>query len=174
MKKVNVFLLVIMLFALFASSCTTTKSTSSTAKTLDVYGAGVIQLPVVVDLEVNQEKHKTTVSGTSSVDYLKNEALMQALKESNADVFVEPTYELEIDGVKKTVTIQGYPAYYKNFRTIEKGDVELLDAGIMQLAETKIGTSRQKSSKPNSGVMAALTISGIVLLGIIITSLIMP
>jgi hypothetical protein len=42
------------LISLSLMSCSTTKS--GTAKTIDIVGAGVIHKPIVVDLEVKQEK----------------------------------------------------------------------------------------------------------------------
>jgi hypothetical protein len=170
MKKNALNLLLLVIITLFLNSCAPTKTTTSTAKTIDVYGAGVVHLPVVVELEVNQEKFTTTVSGTATVDQLKNEALIKALKETKADVFVEPTYDVVINGMNKTVIIKGYPAFYKNFRTIVKDDVELLDIGVLQKAKTVQGTTQNETVKGKTMAAVIMTAAGIIATVLIISA----
>jgi hypothetical protein len=118
------------------SSCTTQHFI--TTKTTNIHGAGVIQKPVIVDMEVKEEK----VSGTSNgkgkhvTDDLKHLAVADALKKSNADELVEPRFETDIKGRRITVTVTGFPANYKNFHTIKQEEVELLKAGKVNEAKT--------------------------------------
>jgi hypothetical protein len=117
-------------------SCSTLKSTTNTAKSLPIYGAGVIQKPVIVELDVQQTKVTATVSGKlgSNIETLKSASVSKAVKSANADVLVEPTYTIVSDRSTTTVTVSGFPATYKNFRDIRVEDVPLIKAGILQTA----------------------------------------
>lgn len=170
MKKNNFYLLVAILIILLASACTTSKTTTSTVKTMNTYGAGVIQLPVVVELDVSQEKHKVTIEVTGTEKFAKDQALVKALKETDADVLIEPTYEVQSSGMNRTVTLQGYPAHYRNFRTIEQGDVELLDTGILQKANV-IQTSGSEHVTNEGDSRKALSIVGAVAAAVVLVTI---
>ena len=118
------------------ASCASTKSTTNTSKTLNIYGSGVIQKPVIVDLDVKQTKVTATAKGKlgSNIDALKAEAVSMAVKNTQADVLVEPTYTIVSNRGSSTVTVSGFPATYKNFRDITVEDVPLIKAGILQTA----------------------------------------
>lgn len=127
--------------ALFAivvtlASCRGTKAVTNTSKTLNIYGAGVIQKPVIVDLDVKQTKVTAIAKGKlgSNIEALKAEAVSVAVKNAQADVLVEPTYTIVSDRGVSTVTVSGFPATYKNFRDITAEDVPLIKAGILQIA----------------------------------------
>lgn len=119
-----------------AASCSSLKSTTNTAKTLSIYGSGVIQKPVIVNLEVKQTKVSATVSGKlgSNLETLKAEAVSAAVKTAGGDVLVEPTYTIVSNRGSSTVTVTGFVATYKNFRDITIEDVPLIKAGILQTA----------------------------------------
>lgn len=133
MKHIN---LVIALSILFIASCTTQHAI--TTKTTDIYGAGVMQKPVLVDMDVKEEKVTATINarGKKVSDDIKNQVLAEAIKKSNADVLVEPRFETDIKGRKMTVTVTGFPATYKNFHTIKQDEVELLKLGKVKEVET--------------------------------------
>jgi len=133
MKHIN---LVITLSILFLASCTTQHAI--TTKTTDIYGSGVIQKPVLVDMDVKEEKVSATINarGKKVSDDLKNQVLAEAIKKSNADVLVEPRFETDIKGRKMTVTVTGFPATYKNFHTIKQDEVELLKVAKVKQVET--------------------------------------
>lgn len=133
-KAFSIIISAIIIITLF--SCRSLKSTTNTAKTLPVYGAGVIQKPVIVDLDVKQTKATATVSGKlgSNVEVLKAEAVSMAVKNAGADVLVEPTYTIVTTRGSSTVTVSGFPATYKNFRDIKAEDIPLIKAGILQTA----------------------------------------
>lgn len=149
MKNQLLFALFIMLTFLF-SSCSTSKITSSTSKTMDIYGSGVIQKPVVVELEVKETKIVGSVvaSSTSSPVQMKNDAVAQAIKKASADVLVEPKFESETLKGKTTVTVSGFPGFYTNFRPVQPADTLLLRIGILQKAEVHqpVVVVRKKSS----------------------------
>ena len=140
----------ILLFSIAAvalSSCTVVKT--FTTKTTDIYGSGVIQKPVIVDLEVSEDK----VSGTATEESgkglaaVKNLAVSNALKKAGADVLVEPQFETETRGGMTTATVTGFPGVYKNFRSIQLDDVELLKVGILQKAEVYQPVEEKKKRK---------------------------
>lgn len=117
MKKVILSLAVIA--AMCATSCTTVKKT---ATTLDVE-TELVSLNTA-DLDVAPNKI-TFVYKTPKKEKRLGEknciraAVAEALKlNGNADVLVAPQYVIKNGG--KEVTVSGYPAYYKNFRTVKK------------------------------------------------------
>lgn len=131
MKRIITVLSIVVVLA----SCAT-RSTTNTSKTLNIYGSGVIQKPVIVDLDVKQNKVTATVNGKlgSNIEALKAEAVSVAVKNAQADVLVEPTYTIVSNRGTSTVTVSGFPATYKNFRDITLEDVPLIKAGILQTA----------------------------------------
>lgn len=112
-----------LLFA--ASGC---KSYSKTTVTTDVQGPVVIQKPVIADLEVQGVRVTGTATskGSTSIEGLKQEALNDALTKSKADILVEPRYEIISSFNHSTVNVTGYPATYKNFRSMEASDTLFL------------------------------------------------
>ncbi|MBK9515309.1 MAG: hypothetical protein IPO05_17195 [Flavobacteriales bacterium] len=77
-------------FLALLMSCATTRKVE-TAKTLEIYGPGVIQAPVIADLDVKEEKVSGTAVGSSaSLSTVKNLALVDAIKKARADVLVSP------------------------------------------------------------------------------------
>lgn len=110
---------------------------TSTVKVFDIYGSGVIQIPVVADLDVKDLKVTGVAHASSSVhlEVVKTRAVADALKNAKADVLVEPKFETETKAGKTTAIVTGWPANYINFRPIEFDDIELIKAGIIQKAE---------------------------------------
>jgi DNA/RNA endonuclease YhcR with UshA esterase domain len=159
----------LMILAMVAlSSCKTQHSI--TTKTSDINGAGVIQKPVIVDMEVKEEKVFGTSNGKGKqiTDDLKNQAIADAVKKSNADVLIEPRFETDIKGRRITVTVTGFPANYKNFRPIKQEDVELLKASKVQQVET----SRALHVKSKGGrVVLALGIGAALFVSILLAIL---
>lgn len=155
---------IIFLFSLgvLFTSCSVTKS--GTAKSMDIVGPGVIHKPIVVDLDVNPVKSVTTstFSGIESMQNAKNDVVRQLLKEHNADVLVEPTFETETKNGKTQLTVKGWPATYKNFRPIEEKDLKFLEVrpSYLQKAETYQPVTQEKSK--NKGLWVVL---GTVILG---------
>ena len=134
------------------SACTVLKT--NTAKTMDIYGAGVIQNPVVVDLDVKQTKVSGTAMSTAgkavSIENIKNEAVSNALKTAKADVLVEPIFETTTTNGHTSVTVTGFPATYINFRNVKAEDVPLLQVGIIQKANVYEPPANQR--KPTKGI----------------------
>lgn len=111
------------------TACKTLES-SNTAKDADIYGPTVFQKPVMADLEVKATKVTATYSCSSSVaeSAAKSMALLEALKTSNADVLIEPRYEINRTLGKMEVIVTGYPASYTNFRPMVAADTLFINA----------------------------------------------
>jgi DNA/RNA endonuclease YhcR with UshA esterase domain len=136
------------LISLSLISCSTTKS--GTAKTMDIVGSGVIHKPVIVDLDVKQEKASKTVVLTNvlSLDNAKNEAVRELLKEKSADILVEPTFDSKTKNGKTELTVYGWTANYKNFRQVEEKDIKLLEISpSLRKAETYQPVVEKKKGK---------------------------
>lgn len=115
-------------------SCSLQRQTTNTAKTLGIYGAGVIQTPVLTNLKVNPAKINVqySASGAEGIDYHKSQAIAKAMIENNADVIIEPAYEIVTSGTNVSITVTGYAGTYENFRRLTGADTSLLvEAGIM-------------------------------------------
>src|SRR6478672_1994226 len=116
------------------ASCSIQKQTTNTAKTLGIYGAGVIQKPVLTNLKVNPQKFTSTYSssGTQGADYHKSQAIAKAMAENKADVIIEPAYEIITNTSSVKITTTGYAGTYDNFRQMTGADTSLLvDVGII-------------------------------------------
>ncbi len=132
MKRSIQFLFAVVIMAMSAS-CTINRSVIYENKTMGIYGAGVMHLPVVADLDVKNEKVEGVATvKTSSVEIAKQAALHDAITKSGADVLVEPSYDIQIKGDKITVKVTGFPANYKNFRQMKPQDTTLIKAGVIQ------------------------------------------
>lgn len=173
MKRHSIVLSLVVFAIVFFNSCTVTKNSTSTVKTMDIYGSGVIHLPVVVELIVSDTKVSATIdssTSSTSIENMKLAAISKAITSANADILVEPSFVIETAGYDKKVTVTGFPANYSNFRTIKPEDVELLQVGVLQVAdvsETKsVSQEKSKASKP--GLIAVGVAIGVALIVAII------
>ncbi len=110
-------------------SCTSI-SKFSTAKTTDI-AASINQKPTLVDLEVKDAKVTATASYKSTekgFEAIKQEAVANALKSVNADILVEPKFDTEVKNSTITITVTGYPGFYKNFRAVKTEDLLILES----------------------------------------------
>ncbi len=118
---------------------------------MDIYGSGVIQKPVIVDLNVSQTRVTgyAKESSSESLETVKQKAVGDALKKANADVLVEPKFDTETKSGYTTAFVSGWPATYTNFRAITPDDIPLLEAGVLQKAE--VYAPATVSEKKNKG-----------------------
>ncbi len=132
MKKIGL----ILVLGLLITSCGVNKS-MSTAKTMDIYGSGVIHIPVVADLEVSPTKVSATMNFSGDLMLItkanEQEVIAKAIKKVGADILIEPSFEKKQDGSEIIVTVTGFPAKYKNFRNAKSSDIELLKVGNGQI-----------------------------------------
>lgn len=160
MKNLNKFiqLLIVLCATVFMASCSSVAK-YSTAKTIDIKPT-VIQKPTVADLQVNEKKVTGTHSGkikTTSLETIQNEAVASALKSANADMLVEPRFDTTIDGSLTTVVVSGFPATYKNFRTMKDEDIPLMKIGAVKQVNTFIPPT-VTSKKPKVGKIVLITL----------------
>jgi hypothetical protein len=122
MKKSN-FLLLAMLATLVAlSSCTSTRQVSVDADY--VYKNGFLMAkPIVVDITVEKRKIegrstiKNQTYGTEvATQAAKNLAVIDAVKKGDADIIVQPLFEVESKNGVTTASVSGYAGKYKEFR----------------------------------------------------------
>ena len=156
-------LLHLLLLGSLLASCTTTRKVE-TAKTLDIYGPGVIQNPVIADLDVKETKVTGSAVGRSKeTEAVKNMALADAIKKANVDVLVEPSFVIENVGSKSTVTVTGFPATYSNFRKATPADSLMVEASYMHranVAEVKDVTIKKKGK--GGIIAAAVLVAGLI------------
>lgn len=110
-------------------SCTTVNNDPLTTVTPE---AMVVNM-TVADITVKPEKVTATHSWNwnpfKTVKGAKASAEAAALKEANADVLVEPQYEVVRRGIFRggSVTVTGYPAIYTNFRPMTMTDAVIIN-----------------------------------------------
>lgn len=160
----------LMLFVIFMSSCSVVKTRS--AKVADIYSGGIIQKPVIADLDVKDTKVIGTAEARAEVPFstIKVNAVADALKKASADVLVEPIFESEKANGRTTVTVTGFPASYKNFRTITEGDTALLKYGVYKQVKTYESTPDGGKKKGGAGAIIG-TIAGVGLLTLLLLGL---
>lgn len=87
----------------------------------------VTQIPVVADLDVKPKDSATlSFSANGNMADMKNEVVALLLNNHKADVLVSPSYDIETLGNRTTVTVYGYPATYKNFRSAKPSDTSVI------------------------------------------------
>ncbi len=149
--------------AILFSSCSSTKT--NTAKSLDIYGAGVIQKPVIADLVVKETKVTGFATG-SAVENVKSMAIANAINKANIDVLIEPKFEIITSGGKTTVTVNGFPGTYKNFRPMVEDDLKLVEMGYTTVVQTG-EASKESAKKPNWKLIGGATLGAIVVLALL-------
>jgi hypothetical protein len=140
-----------------------------TAKTLNIYGPGVIHHPVIADLDVSNNKVNGSASGLSTnLSSVKSEAISDAVKTAGADLLVEPVFVIQPVGSRVNVTVTGFPASYKNFRAATQADLPLLEAGVMQRAKTTetVPEPVKKRGAAGAVVVLVLAIGTLAILGV--------
>lgn len=140
----------ILCLGFFASLTACAVFTTRTTKIMKVANSGIIQNPVVVDLDVKETKVTGFAEGKAKLgmETIKQDALVNALEQNNADVLVEPVYKTQRKFRKITVNVSGYPANYKNFRPLKESDLTILENEKVKTAQVQEKTTETKSKKP--------------------------
>lgn len=145
-KKMKTKFLLICALTLTLISCKTVKT--GTSKSIDISGVGVIHKPVIADLEIAKEKSTKTmvIKNVESLNNAKNEIIRVLLIENNADLLVEPKFDAKTKNGKTELTVTGWLAYYKNFRTIEEKDLKLIEIrpAVIRQVETNQSSLLEK------------------------------
>ena len=142
MKK---FLILAPFASIILGSCTTLSMKTATTKE--------VQVSVTSDLEIAQRKIRYKYVFDNSDNYrlsvAKENAISEALKiNGDADILVSPQYEVSILGSQTEIIVSGFPAKYKNLRSIST-DGSILRSTKDNLSEDKtvnIPTSIQKTT----------------------------
>lgn len=139
MKNFN--LIIASFFALLLSSCQVYQS--APFKSMGISEIGVVQHPVLAELEVLPTKITQTVQvkKVKILDQAKTVAMAQVLKDTKSDVLVEPKFEFKNKGTKLFVTVTAYPALYRSFRSMTPEDDYILEHMRFRRAEVSEGSS---------------------------------
>jgi len=152
-KTLSSLKLLAVLFIIFSfTSCSVLKT--KTAKVIDINSSGVFQRPVIVDLEIKETKVTGTFTGNegTQISIIKINAIADALKNANADVLIEPVFETVIANGKKTVTVSGFPASYKNFRSMTVSDTVFLKMDVYKKVDTFESSVNNGNKKSNANI----------------------
>lgn len=140
------------------SSCSTiTHTQQAVPVNTEVYSLTVADLNVKPKAETTVE-FKWNPLSTVSLAAQKKTAAATLLNEADADILVEPKYEVTRRGLFRggSVTVSGYPAKYSNFRTMTQSDAEKIAAlngaltcqSSVAAVSPIINTSAHKPAKP--------------------------
>lgn len=124
------------------ASCSVSKSTFEyeiedlSGRTLDAVSTMWVT-PVIADLDVSQQRvtyveteafadKEVSRDMVNDLDNLKAIALANAAQYYNADIMVGSIINVRTVNKHLVITVQGYPATYKNFRNLTLQDVEIV------------------------------------------------
>lgn len=121
-------------FVCAAITITSCQTVQQTATTTDIK-AKVMQVPTVADLVVQPQRVEASQDwnwkflGGDCIAQRKKHLVYDIVKSAKADVLIEPHVNLTKKTFgKRSLTISGYPATYKNFRKATKEDMEVIHA----------------------------------------------
>ena len=170
MKRFICSFLSISILSMTFASCTTIKQDASTVRTMDIYGPGVLQHPVIAEMDVQIKKVEGVArSDKLTVETLKILATRDALEHAGADILVEPSYRIESTARGTIVRVAGFPATYTNFRPLEYEDIPLVEAGQLHKANVEVARDLEIEEKSGGGVV--LVVFAAALVGLILAVL---
>lgn len=129
MKKLIKSVLTLVVTASVVTSCSTlNKSKSVDYDYMYINKQGIIQRPLVTDLEVAKEKQKLSRTYRNiTVAQAKENIMGEFIQQFGCDLIVQPYFVTTSEGatvIKSNVevTVNGYPASYRNIRMYEPKD----------------------------------------------------
>lgn len=159
-----------------ATSCKTViKSHTADYDLMYISKQGIIQKPLITDLEVGKQRVTITQSYSNvTITEAKENAMGDFIKQQSCDLIVQPYFTTNsVTSNEKTtitVTLTGYPASYKNIRNFESKDTSLFfPRGFRPSASNTSGTDKlmkqetvaaEKKSSGN-GVLGAVLLGGL-------------
>lgn len=121
--------------AAFLASCGPVMKSRTAIRTVHIEKEAIVQYPMVAEIEVDtkspivyttETKMKSKFGDQS--DMFKQLILREAAKANNAHVVVDPVFNFErIKGKKFRVTVDGFKGMYKNIRTANIQDIEVIE-----------------------------------------------
>lgn len=147
----------ILLLSVLLASCGTLKKYDSKAVSID---CSVIQCPTIAELDVQ----KNSISGSAEwqekwfarsipLSVRKGNLIAELTLQAKADVLVEPRFTFEQGQAgrnSRKLTVTGYPATFKNFRSATPADFELLKSA--ELSQDIQLTTRYKMKDLKRGI----------------------
>ena len=124
--------------ALLAFSCKTVlKSSTADFDYLNITKAGIVQKPMITDLQVAKEKVTVVKSYQNlGLKSAKENAMGAFTVQEKCDVIVQPYFTTssitENERTTITVNLTGYPAFYKNIRNFQLADTALFFPGTFK------------------------------------------
>jgi hypothetical protein len=110
------------------TSCTTSVKTA-TVDTARISRNGFIMAkPQIVDIVVEKRKIEgraiilNSEYGANAIGAAKNLAVIDAVKKGNADIIVQPIFEIESNPRNTTATVKGFAGKYTDFRDLTNAD----------------------------------------------------
>lgn len=154
--KIKSLLLTCILTAALSSCSTISHTAKSIGVDTDIYNLTVADMDVAKEKVSKTAEWKWSPLSSVSLGEQKKTAEAQLLKDANADVLVEPRYEVTRRGFMRggTVTVTGYPATYRNFRPMTQKDAEVIATtdGRIGLSCYPIQTTAKKKRKKQSKI----------------------
>ena len=156
--------------ALAFTSCSTSRSTTYDYDYLMITKQGVIQRPLMADLEVRKDKIAVTKTfSNTTLDMAKQNIVKEFIKSASCDLVVQPSWDTEANaGIGKTtieITLSGFPASYKNFRNYEPKDSSLLIGRNYVLGpDMPVPTETSAIKKKGKGIGKVLGVLGLLAL----------
>ncbi|MBX2904092.1 MAG: hypothetical protein KF872_11120 [Chitinophagales bacterium] len=123
--KNNILLFAIAGILLTSSSCSTIRWSTRDTASMDVTKSGIYTKAKVADLKIENTRSVGSSAGDvkeKTIETIKAEALQNALRSTQADILVEPIYEVERDGRTITARVSGFPAKITGFKDITAED----------------------------------------------------
>lgn len=111
-------------------SCTTIQNTASTVGVQSEIVNLTVAETKVADHKVSKTTEwKWTPFTSIKLDAVKDRATAKLLEETDADVLVEPRYEVKRRGFMRggSLTVTGYPATYTGFHPLTEGEAEAIN-----------------------------------------------
>lgn len=143
MKNISIVFIAAITLGLTIQSCSTVKRFES--KSLSAEGR-VIQVPTIAELKVDKQAVSAEIKKPSKkllVDEVKSNVIAEALRKVNADVLIDPRFEIERKGKRiRSIKVTGYPATYESFRKFEDKDTTLIK--VDKFITTEVTTKRHK------------------------------
>lgn len=167
--------MVVVLFAMLCS-CASTKSAS--VDTDLVYKNGFMMAkPIVVDIKVEKRKIegsaviKNSLYGKEAATRVaKSLAVIDAVKKGDADILVQPMFEVESSNSYTTARVSGYAAKYKEFRDVTTADTLAFKVrgGLTSVANYAAPDEVSVTKKGKQGLILLITLGAVLLIYLLI------
>jgi len=168
----------LIVFVATLSSCSSTRQVSVDAD--NVYKNGFIMAkPMVVDITVEKRKieGRATIKNETygrevATEAAKNLAVIDAIKKGDADIIVQPMFEIQGKNGYTTATVSGFAGKYKEFRqaTVDDTLAFKLRQGFGGQVADYVGPGEVKvTKKSNTGAIIGVVVT-LGLLAILLSS----